>query len=88
MDRSETNPPERDALDSPFCKHLRSKRWYFRTGPPQVARDLLDSSNHSWCGVSCEIQGHDGEMATPEFCVRGRACFEPYFADSPATPSG
>lgn len=75
-----------DALSSPFCRHLRSKRWYFRTGPPQVARDLLDSSNHSWCAISCEPQGHDGEMANPDFCVRGRACFEPYFEDSTPKP--
>lgn len=73
-------------LDSPFCKHLRSKKWYFRTGPPRVAGDLLDASNHCWCGATSEALGTDGETANPEYCVRGRPCFEPYFAGSPAQP--
>jgi hypothetical protein len=77
-----------DPLDSPYCKHLRSKKWYFRTGPPQVARDLLDASNHCWCGVTCESLGRDGDMAEPEGCVRGRGCFEPYFAGAAQTPQG
>ncbi|MCK6448527.1 MAG: hypothetical protein L6Q99_19215 [Planctomycetes bacterium] len=67
------------ALESPFCKHLRSKKWYFRTGPPRVARDLLDASNHTWCGKTCEALGVDGDVADTEGCVRGRGCFEPYF---------
>jgi hypothetical protein len=78
----ETN---RSSLDSPYCKHLRSKKWHFRTGPPMVASDLLDASNHCWCAKTCEALGADDELAHPDDCTRGRACFEPYFAG--ATPA-
>ena len=73
-------------LDSPYCKHLRSKKWYFRTGPPVAASDLLDASNRCWCSKTCESLGVDGDMATVDDCVRARTCFEPYFAGSAQTP--
>jgi hypothetical protein len=30
----------------PFCVHLRSKKSFFLTAPPQEAADLLDASGH------------------------------------------
>jgi hypothetical protein len=69
----------RSPLDSPFCKHLRSKKWYFRKGPPATIEDAVDGSRHCWCHRTWETIGPDDDPAHPEDCVRGRGCFEPLF---------
>ena len=74
----------RSPLESPFCAHLRSKKWYFRTGPPLVEGDILDASNHCWCNRTWTALGPDNEPADPSECRSARSCFEAMFA--PASP--
>ena len=62
---------------SPFCRHLQSKKLFFRTLPPQTEEDVLDASRHCWCRQTHQILGPDGEVVEPLECRAGRACFDP-----------
>lgn len=78
---------ERSWLDSPFCAHLRTKKYYFLGRPPMDASDLLDASNHCWCAKTCVLLGPDDDPAHPDDCVQGRACFQPRFGAALADPT-
>jgi hypothetical protein len=66
---------------SPFCKHLASKKIRLAARPPMNERDVLDASNRCWCAKTSQVRGPDREIADPEACRKGRACFESSFAD-------
>lgn len=70
--------PRKTADISPFCSELRSKKLLFATRPPQSTEDLLDASNHCWCGETMQALGPDGEMVDPQDCRPPRACHKPY----------
>ena len=61
---------------SPYCKHLRSKKWFFLQGPALTEDDILDASNDCWCEATFMKLGPDGDVVEPEGCKHGRACFE------------
>lgn len=61
---------------SPFCAHLRTKKYFFLETPPVEDDDILDASGRSWCNHTQEALGPDGEMVSPQDCRRGRRCFE------------
>jgi len=61
---------------SPFCSHLRSKRYYFLDAPALEEADLLDGSAHCWCARTATTLGPDRETVDPEDCRRDRDCFE------------
>lgn len=61
---------------SPFCRHLRSKKFYFQTEPPRDEEELLDASKHCWCGTTQGQVGPDNEIVDHEDCRVGRECFE------------
>lgn len=63
---------------SPYCRHLRSKKFYFLAGPPRTSGDILDASRHCWCQRTAQALGPDQEEVDPELCIRGRECFAPY----------
>ena len=69
--------PEAEKLAiSPFCCHLRSKKYYFLKSPPQTEADILDGSKSAWCAHTMDAVGKDGWPVFPEECRAGRACFE------------
>ncbi len=66
---------EKDGMRSPFCERLRSKRYYFLQQMPTEVGDLRDGSGRCWCRETMQAYGPDGEMARPEDCTPGRACY-------------
>ncbi len=66
---------------SPFCQHLSSKKLMIAEDPPMVDRDVLDASQHCWCGVTYKVLGPDGSQCHPEDCRKGRDCFESPLAE-------
>ncbi len=63
----------------PFCTELESKKTIMTSGLPRTVEDVLDASNHCWCGVTAQVVGPDGELAHPEDCQDGRSCFRSPF---------
>ncbi len=61
---------------SPFCVHLRSKKYYFLQGPALEEEDLLDASGDCWCSATAMKIGPDKEVVDPRDCRNGRPCFE------------
>jgi hypothetical protein len=66
----------RPIATSPFCRKLRSKKWFFLAGPALTEADLLDASCDCWCGQTEQKVGPDGKIVDPEDCRRGRDCYE------------
>jgi hypothetical protein len=64
-----------DPLASPFCADLRSKRYYFLSGPARERADIVDASNDTWCARTALRLGPDDERVDADDCQRGRACF-------------
>ena len=69
-----------ESMISPFCRNLRTKKYYSLPRPPRTEEELLEASGHCWCRVTGHAAGEDGEVACPEDCVAGRPCFVPYGA--------
>ena len=65
---------------SPYCRDLRSKKFYRLERPPRDEGDILDASNWCWCARTDEALGPDDYAAEPEECQQGRKCFRPYGA--------
>jgi len=79
-DRPPSAPtPDAAPRVSPFCAFLRSKKILLSAEPPRSAADVLDASNHCWCGKNQKLRGPDREIASPELCQKGRECFESPF---------
>jgi len=66
---------------SPYCQHLSSKKLMIAEEPPLVDRDVLDASQHAWCGVTYKVLGPDGFQCGPEDCRKGRECFQSPLAE-------
>lgn len=67
-------------VNSPFCRELRSKRYYFQTSMPTEEGQFLDGSNRCWCNKTMQVVGPDGEMVFPGECAPGRDCYKSVFA--------
>ncbi len=63
---------------SPFCRDLRSKKYFFLDGPPRTEEELLDGSNYCWCQRTKLQLGPDDEPADAEDCQKQRECFTAY----------
>ena len=63
------------SLISPFCRELRTKKYYFLQRPALVPADLLDASNDCWCARTQMRLGPDDGGVDPDCCQAGRACF-------------
>ena len=63
---------------SPFCAHLRSKKFYFLEGPALEERDILDGSGDCWCNATLAKLGPDKEIVDPDDCRAERRCFESF----------
>jgi hypothetical protein len=66
-------------VNSPYCRELRSKKYYFLPGVPTVEKDLLDGSNHCWCRHTSQAIGPDGELVQPVDCSPSRKCYRSLF---------
>ncbi|HJQ31971.1 MAG TPA: hypothetical protein VJ866_07330 [Pyrinomonadaceae bacterium] len=65
-----------DALVSPFCGSLRSKKFFMTNGLATDASHYLDSTEHCWCRETQLVVGPDGGRAKPARCVPGRSCYK------------
>ncbi len=68
---------------SPFCRELRSKRYYFLEQMPTEEAHMRDASNRCWCRLTMQVIGPDGEMTQPQDCAAdsGRTCYRSAFAE-------
>src|SRR5437016_1512090 len=64
---------------SPYCREIRSKRYFFLREMPTEERHLKDGSNHCWCRLTMKVYGPDEEMVRPSDCVSGRSCYRSLF---------
>lgn len=76
---SETETTE--TLRSPFCRELRSKKYYFLQTMPTEEAQLLDGSNYCWCRRTMQALGPDGNLAHPQECGPNRACYQSLFEE-------
>jgi hypothetical protein len=56
------------------CRCLRSKEMFFEAEPDLTIPNT--SSGLYWCVHTQNCLGPDGQVAEPENCQPGRACFE------------
>jgi hypothetical protein len=68
-----------DSLESRFCRHLRSKHYFFLSTVPTTAEELADASNFYWCSTTMQCLGPDGERVCPSGCGSDRACYRNSF---------
>ena len=69
-----------DVLESPMCRNLRSKKYFYLESMPMTASDMIGLDNHCWCRHTQQVVGPDGGKARPEVCGAGRACYESHFS--------
>ena len=74
-----TTPVEADSVKSPFCRDLRSKRYYFLQEMPTEESHFLDASRQCWCRRTMQAIGPDGERAIPRNCKPDRGCYASRF---------
>ena len=68
-----------EIMQSPYCREIRSKRYFFLREMPTEDHHIKDGSNHCWCRVTMKVYGPDGEIARPEDCISGRDCYRSLF---------
>lgn len=66
-------------VPSPYCREIRSKRYFFLREMPTEDHHIKDGSNHCWCRVTMKVYGPDGELTRPGDCVSGRSCYRSLF---------
>jgi len=76
------DPTVKEAVQSPFCGSLRSKKFFMLDSIATKAEDYLDASNHCWCRETQQVIGPDGRQVSPERCVPGRSCYGSAFGSS------
>ncbi len=78
-DKPRTAGPIVDGSRAPdpfLCRHLRTKTMYVPDS--YVERDISrsGSTQQFWCLKTMRPEGPDGDLALPEYCLKGRECFE------------
>ncbi len=76
------NPTEITIMQSPFCRELRSKKYYFVQGVPTEESDIVDGSNHCWCSITMQAIGPDAHLAHATECKPDRACYRSLFDEN------
>lgn len=71
-----------EAILSPFCRELRTKKYFFRQDMATEAHHLLDASNHCWCRLTMQTLGPDREYVHPNNCGPERACYRSAFEET------
>ena len=72
---------ETGVVNSPFCRELRSKRYFYLQEMPTEEHHFLDASRHCWCRRTMQAVGPDGERAIPRNCKPDRACYHSRFEE-------
>lgn len=72
---------QEELVTSPFCRELRSKKYYFLQEMASEEHHLLDATNHCWCSVTMQAIGPDGERAYAGDCKPDRPCYKSLFAE-------
>lgn len=67
---------------SPYCRELRSKKYYFLDRMPTEESDLLDGAGNCWCSHTKQAIGPDGELAAPAECTPERGCYCSLFEEA------
>lgn len=62
-------------IQSPYCRSLRSKKFFMLDRLATNAEDYLDAANHVWCSHTQEVIGPDNKRVSPENCTPGRSCY-------------
>lgn len=70
-----SEPAETSGIQSPFCREIRSKRYYFLQQMATEEAHLRDGSGYCWCRLTMQAVGPDGEMVRPVDCTEGRECY-------------
>jgi hypothetical protein len=78
---AEREPTASEVAQSPFCREIRSKRYYFLQQMPTEESHLLDGSNRCWCRLTMQVVGPDGQMVRPKDCKAGRSCYRSLFEE-------
>jgi hypothetical protein len=68
-------------IRSPYCRELRSKRYYFLQQMPTEDHHLLDPGNRCWCRLTMQVMGPDRQLVRPHDCKAGRECYRSLFED-------
>jgi hypothetical protein len=61
---------------SPFCRELRSKKYFTLSSIPVMEEDMLGPDNHCWCRRTMQVVGPDGAQARPNKCRSDRGCYQ------------
>lgn len=69
-----------DVLQSPLCRELRSKKYFYLESLPLSGKDILGPDNHCWCRRTMQVVGPDGDKVRPEGCAPSRECYQSQFA--------
>lgn len=70
---------ETETLQSPLCRELRTKKFYFLDSIPLTKDDLIDVTGHCWCRRTMQVVGPDGGIVHPDDCGAGRDCYRSQF---------
>jgi hypothetical protein len=62
-------------INTPFCRDLRSKKFFMSDKIAGTAEEYLDASGHCWCYHTQQVVGPDGGFVEPHSCVPGRSCY-------------
>jgi len=76
-----TETPAVPIINSPFCRELRSKKYFFLEEMPTEIHHIRDASNHCWCRKTVQAFGPDGELVRPEDCNASRGCYQSLFEE-------
>ena len=76
-----TKMGQEEIVTSPFCRELRSKKYYFLQEMPTEEEHLLDVTNHCWCNRTMQAIGPDGERAHAGDCKPDRPCYKSLFTE-------
>jgi len=68
-----------EIMQSPYCREIRSKKYFFLREMPTEDHHLKDGSNHCWCRATMKAYGPDGELTRPEDCTASRSCYRSLF---------
>lgn len=68
-----------ETMQSPYCREIRSKRYFFLREMPTEDHHIKDGSNHCWCRLTMKVYGPDGELVQPQDCTAGRTCYRSLF---------
>jgi hypothetical protein len=82
MSDQESNIEVSAVRQSPFCRELRSKRYYFLQEMPTEPHHIQDGSNRCWCRLTMQSIGPDREMVHPKGCTPDRVCYRSLFETS------